>query len=316
MMGKRRIPKRLYKYRGFSNLTLDMLVADNLFFADPSTFNDPLDTNPSLETDLGAAELEHILGQLVQQRVSAEMTAAARTIKYRGPKTIEHIERHSRRHADQLIAEIRYNATDPEYEVDDPAQFLLGQYVERELLRRYDKGIVSLAERADCPLMWSHYGDQHKGVCVGYSVPADAAANLYKVKYGGSRLVKASEVAAVLAGDETSRRRVDEAVLVRKASAWHYEREWRLIGQRGLQPSVLELEEVIFGMRCSITVKYTVVKALENRSRPVKFYEIRQQHGTFLLRKYTLDTDELDVTFPRRARSLFEDFQVHSPQLG
>jgi hypothetical protein len=47
MMGEGKLPKRLYNYRAFSNLTRDMLVADNLFFADPSTFNDPLDTNPS-----------------------------------------------------------------------------------------------------------------------------------------------------------------------------------------------------------------------------------------------------------------------------
>jgi hypothetical protein len=310
MVGKSKIPNRLYKYRAFSNLTLDMLVADNLFFADPSTFNDPLDTKPSLKTDLGTADLEHMLSHLVRQRIGAEMTTAARTIRYRGPKTVDRIARLSRWGAEELIAEIQYNATDREYEVDDPAHFLFGRYVEEELLRRYDKGIVSLAERANCPLMWSHYGDQHKGVCAGYSVPADAAKNLHRIKYGGSRLIAASEVKAMLAGDEAARRRVDEAVLLKKAVDWRYEREWRLIGQRGLQNSRLELEEIIFGMRCAATVKYAIVKALENRSRPIRFYEIRQRPGTFLLRKYALNTDELTAELPRRSRSIFEDFQT------
>jgi hypothetical protein len=71
----------------------------------------------------------------------------------------------------------------------------------------------------------------------------------------------------------------------------------------------LELEEITFGMRCAATVKYAIVKALENRSRPIKFYEIRQRHGTFLLRKYALNTDELTAELPRRSRSIFEDFQ-------
>lgn len=306
---KRKIPNRLYKYRAFSNRTLDALIDDQLFFADPSTFNDPLDSKPSLATDLDGDALADILARLVEQRVSAEMSAAAKAIKYRGPKTLNHIAAHSRRRAEQMIAEVRYNATNPDYEVDDPAQFLFGQYIEDELLRRYDKGIVSLAERSDCPLMWSHYGDQHKGVCIGYSVPDSAAADLHKITYGGSRLIEASAVAAMLAGDDDARRKVDEAVLTRKAIDWRYEREWRLVGPRGPQDSPLELEEVVFGMRCSHTVKFAVVRALEPRRRPVKFYEIRERRGRFLLGRYVLDTDELSASLPRRTldyRDFFE----------
>jgi hypothetical protein len=312
MAGGDKIPKRFYKYRAFSNLTLDILVADNLFFADPSTFNDPLDTRPSLETDLGAQDLERVFIKFVERRVTAEMAAAAKKIRYRGPKTVEHISRQARRRAEELIANIRYNATNPEYEVADPLQVLLGQYVEEELLRQYDKGIVSFAERANCPLMWSHYGDQHKGVCIGYSVPDDADENLYKVEYGGCRFVKASKVAAMLDGDDIARQTVDTAVLLRKAVSWRYEREWRLIGQRGLQNSQLELEEVIFGIRCESAVKYAVVKTLENRRRPVRFYEMRELRGTFKLKKCALDTDELCAFFPRRFRSIYEAFETVS----
>jgi hypothetical protein len=311
MAKKRNIPRRLFKYRAFSNLTLDMLVSDNLYYADPSTFNDPLDTRPSLKNDLPAANLEHALRQLVERRVAAEMSAAAKTIKYRGPKTIDHIGRQSRHQAARLIADIAYNATNPEYEIEDPHQFLLGQYVEEELLRQYDKGIVSLAERANCPLMWSHYGDQHHGVCVGYSIPADVHGDLHKVKYGGSRLVEASKVAAMLNGEADARRQIDEAVLLRKAASWRYEREWRLIGLRGLQDSPLELEEVIFGMRCKESVKYVIVKGLEDRTRPVGFYEMREVRGTFNLKKYLLDDGEMRAWFPRRARSAREEFDTN-----
>lgn len=99
-MAKRKIPERLYKYRTFSNRTLDALIADQVFFADPSTFNDPLDTKPTLDTDIDADALAAILSRLVEQRVNAEMSAAAKTIRYRGPKTISHIAAHSRRRAE------------------------------------------------------------------------------------------------------------------------------------------------------------------------------------------------------------------------
>lgn len=307
-MTKRAPPKRLYKYRSFSALTLSMLVEDTIFFADPTTFNDPLDTKPTLDTDIQTDALEAILSQLIEDRTRAELSAAAKTIRYKGPRTLDHIARQSRKAAERLLADISYNATDPEYEVDDPKQFLLGHYVQEELLRRYEKGVFSLAERANCPLMWSHYGDQHRGICLGYSVPDDTASDLHKIRYGGSRLVQASDVSQMLRGDETARRRVDEAVLLKKARAWAYEREWRLLGPRGEHDSPLELEEVVFGMRCSSAVIFAVVQALGGRDRPVRFYEIRGQHGRFLLDKRVADTDELRATLPRRSRRVHELF--------
>jgi hypothetical protein len=141
-------------------------------------------------------------------------------------------------------------------------------------------------------------------------VPVKAAGDLHKVEYGGSRLVEASKVAAMLGGNDVARVQVDEAVLLRKARSWGYEREWRLIGPRGLQGSPLELEEIIFGMRCHPSVKYAVAKALEGRDRPVKCYEIREVPSTFKLRKYVLnDNDELFIHFPKRSLSIFEAFE-------
>lgn len=308
-MSNRKIPRRLYKYRAFNSLTLDMLVAGNIFFADPATFNDPLDTKPCLSTDLDTVDLEGILRQMIEQRIHAEMTAAATAIKYRGPKTLNHIENLSQNLTESRIAEIRYYATDPSIETVDPLKVSLGHHIEEELLRRYGSGIVSLAARETCPLMWSHYGDQHKGVCIGYSIPDDTAANLHKVNYGGARFIAASAVAAMPRGDQDAKRRVDEAFLTRKAYDWRYEREWRLIGDRGFQDSPLRLEEIIFGLRCANTVRFTVVSALNSRPGRIKFYEIEEQSGKFLLSRRPLYTDELMASYPRDCRAAMEDFE-------
>ncbi|WP_199228587.1 MULTISPECIES: DUF2971 domain-containing protein [unclassified Caulobacter] len=235
MTRRRKRPEQVYKYRAFSQRTLEMLVEDTLFFADPSTFNDPLDAKPRLDADLDAAALEEVLEQLVIQRVTAELSAAAKTIRYKGPKTVDHIAGQSQLTFTRLLENIRYNATDPEHEIEDPLQHLLGRSVESELMRRYDKGLVSLGIRPNCPLMWSHYGDQHHGLCIGYTVPEDAS--LHQVRYGGAPVVKASLVQAMLRGVASARERVDQAVLLRKALDWMYEDEWRLIGDRGAQDS-------------------------------------------------------------------------------
>lgn len=304
-----KIPNRLYKYRAFSDLSLSSLVEDKLFFADPSSFNDPLDTKPNLKVDLPDFQLEDILTRLIEQRVSGELEAAAKTVSYKGPKTQDHIVRQSQKQGQRSLEDIRYHAGNPDLEVDKPLSFLLGHAIENELLRRYDGGIFSLATRHSCPLMWSHYGDQHRGLAIGYSIPEDSRENLFKVRYGGESQVEASKILDMLDGNKTARREVDDSVLLKKAQDWRYEKEWRLIGQRGQQDSQIELEEVVFGMRCTMPVIYTVVRALENRRRTVRFYEIRRKPNTFLLKRYTLNFDEIAVSLPRRSLSVYEDFK-------
>ncbi len=283
-----------------------MLVDDNIHFADPRTFNDPLDAKPNLTPDLDNAGLEELLLELIKGRVREEMKSAAKAIRYKGPKTISHIARQSLKAAENRIASIRYSSTDPDLKGGDPVQWLLAVEIEEELLRIYERGLFSLAERATCPLMWSHYGDQHRGICLGYSVP-DSNVGVKKIQYGGSRTVLASDVAAMLQGDDLAKQRVDDAVLLRKARPWSYEREWRLIGNQGAQPSPLELEEVIFGMRCDPAVVYAVIQALAPRSRQVHFHEIRERRGKFVLTKRRVDLDEVAVSRPHRSRDLLED---------
>jgi hypothetical protein len=303
------VPDRLYKYRGFDARTIELLVEDKVYFADPSTFNDPLDTRPTLVADLPVPDLEQLLETLTIRRVSAEMKAAARAIKYRGPKTMDHIERHTRLEAEKLLRNIAYLATDPEYDEPPPGPqtALLERYIQSELLRQYDKGILSLASRYECPLMWSHYGDQHRGVCLGYSVPEAAAKNVYEVDYDGSRLISAGRVKAMLEGDDEAREEVDAGVLLRKAPDWRYEKEWRMLGDRGPADSPLELEEVCFGARCLPSVRHAIVRALDGRDKAVKFFQVHEVVGSFALARRELDQEDL-TTQPRRALSLAEVF--------
>ena len=156
---------------------------------------------------------------MVQRRERAALKAAARTYGTAGPRTREHIEERSKHHAITLIEEVEYQSTNPDYDDDRQKVLpnLLAGAIERELLKRYSKGIYSLGTRATCPLMWSHHGDQHRGLCIGYSVPKEERINLHRVKYGGSRLVQASLVATAIAGDPDSIKALDESVLLRKA---------------------------------------------------------------------------------------------------
>ncbi len=311
-MGRdKELPRRLYKYRDLTARTLDMVVGDKLHFADPSTFNDPLDTRPSLEDDVDERELGRILRTLIERSIATKMRAGAQAMKRDDAETEEWIERHSREQAEERMAEIEYGAMDADYDSKAALRRQLRYLVELELFGGYEKGIVSLAARDDCPLMWSHYGDQHRGICLGYSVPATSVDVVHEVGYGGDRMVKASDVAAMLDGDGEARARVDGSVLLRKAESWCYEREWRLTGRPGTQNSPLELEEVIFGMKCKESAIYIVMRTLENRNRRVDFCAMREERGTFNLTKHELSyEDQRFAYFPRRCLSVIEMFEA------
>lgn len=305
-------PKVLYKYRPFEHRVVEQLCEDQLFFADPSAFNDPLDSRPCVQDDIGIDHLKEVLSNLLRNRESSEMTKAAQSIGYRGPRTTDHIERRVAATVADTLARLAYYATDSEYlgTIPEPHSSLLIGAIEQELLRQYEKGVFSLATRNNCPLMWSHYGEQHKGICIGYSVPATLSTSTLrpqKVSYGGSRVVLASQIKAMLNGDASARDSVDARVLLTKARDWRYEKEWRLIGPRGKNPSPLELVEIIFGMRCPYSVRFTVAKAFEHRGTPVRLYEIRESTGTFKLRKMRFREDDgPDGSYPYRALDQIE----------
>jgi hypothetical protein len=146
--------------------------------------------------------------------------------------------------------------------------------------------------------MWSHYADEHRGMCIGYSIPDDFPVEVHPVLYGGSRVVNASDIEGMLSGDREKQKIIDLALLFSKSIDWKYEDEWRMIGPRGLGHSTLKLDEITFGMRCPETVRYAVIKCLENRENEVEFFEIRQSHTDYSLHKEPLDIGEIMNFFP------------------
>jgi hypothetical protein len=249
--------------------------------------------------------------ELIRLRIEAQMRTGAKQVKYRGPKTQAHIEEQSRKIAENKLGVIAYNATNPDYQDawDDPYRKLLSYELERELLLRYDRGVLSLGRRYNCPLMWSHYGDQHQGICVGYGIPEGLQGQLFQVKYGGQRTVRASLVSAMLRGEAGAQSAVDEAVLLRKARDWSYEKEWRLLGSRGTKDSPLELVEVLFGMRCTDGVKHAVASSLARRTPIVKLYEMHEVASTFTLKRRRYNEEENAHYYPRRALTAVEGFE-------
>ena len=59
-------PEKIYRYRSFSEQTIDSLCMDQLYFANPNSFNDPMDCQPTIQADSTNEEMSAILTELVK----------------------------------------------------------------------------------------------------------------------------------------------------------------------------------------------------------------------------------------------------------
>lgn len=302
-------PHTIYRYRTFSSTTVDLLCSDVQFFAKPADFNDPFDCSPVIEVNSRLRQLRNILKALVTTRVRAETLSALKKAKIDVLVAKIHSEQLAEHKAVQAIETVAYHATNPEYDDRAVAEISILRFeIDRELKSRYEKGICCFSEDFNNPLLWSHYGDQHRGICIGYSLDRKPKPELKQVRYGGERTITTNLLEqALLKVDKEAIARLDADFLLRKAPEWHYEKEWRLIGNVGLQDSPLKLTEITFGLRCIGAVRHILMKALEGRIPEVRFYEMYNPYGTFHLDRAEVDLEYL-MHFPNVAMSGVEVF--------
>lgn len=132
---------------------------------------------------------------------------------------------------------------------------------------------------------------------------------MHGVVYGGSRSIRTSVLIGALVEENLkAKNELDRGVLLRKARGWNYEKEYRLLGVQGEQESPLLLKEVTFGLRCPMSVVHAVVKALDGRGGEMRYFQMYEVHGRFLLRRSKLDLSELGMYMPKTAQSGVEMF--------
>lgn len=291
------IPTRLYKYKSFSVDSLDLLVSDTLYFADPTTFNDPLDCNPSVLNNIKNVDmLNEILYKLVKDNHQKELKKAAEKIKYKGPKTFNKIELLGENEAEKIINNIAHSV-DFFYESYD---LTTSEYIKKYLLKNYAIGVLSLAKNFDCPLMWSHYADQHKGFCIGYDVSVNNSIDIHPVDYEGKRFINTQQIYDMLFSNngqckQAAKEEIEKVILLNKAPSWSYENEYRAISNQGLQDSQFRLSDVTFGLRFKESAKFSVIRALQSRLGEISFYEMSLCNDSFDLKRELINLDNNDL---------------------
>ncbi len=135
------------------------------------------------------------------------------------------------------------------------------------------------------PLLWSHYADKHRGLCLGFDVPDK---KVLRMSYDAQRL-------EVDIGHELSRQsgpvKLAWKLMSTKYRGWKYEREVRiLVSLRDADPDTgmffcnfgrrLQLKEVIVGARSDLSKK-AIEAVLCPQDARVTIAKGRLAFGTF-----------------------------------
>lgn len=153
-------------------------------------------------------------------------------------------------------------------DLNDPFELLALNFREREtrkIVRDFKStygahtGLLCFSSDWINPVLWSHYGAKHKGICLGFDLKEDL---IQQVRYADERIL--AEI-----GEDGSPVQLDQALqellLCTKFRHWEYEREIRrFIALDGatkegslhfyLFDQSLQLREVILGPQCTLSL--------------------------------------------------------------
>lgn len=199
----------LYKYRSPINFadtphcnTARIFSGSALYYAKPSTFNDPFDGRISFDFGADKDEAYDLHFRVIRRRARER----AKTDPYATVPSVQQTWSQATKNVDSVMDMIVHE------------RFDYARYY-RDVMDHF--GALALSAEKHNLLLWAHYASEHRGLCLGFD-------------WGATGLPPASEMQY-----STSYRKVDfwahsEAelgaiALFQKSSEWAYEREFRSV---------------------------------------------------------------------------------------
>ncbi len=252
----RGVPAKLYKYRGVNDYTQAIFKRNELYFAAPSQFNDPFDSafqviveGPANQKVFEALAFELVKKKLPEFSMKEKLDAAQQI----GAALIQTKAEEARLISIEKLAK----------DTNDKVR------------------ILSLSEKNDDILMWSHYADSHKGICLEFDTsPASFLNDAQPVTYDDT--FPALNLLDIVVDEDL---RKTAPWLLTKARQWEYEREWRVLdfdggsGVKSFPPTCLT--GVILGCRITDEDRERVLSWILARGGGIAVSQASEVPGQF-----------------------------------
>lgn len=234
----------LYKYRKVSSRGLERTITHGeVFLSDPTSFNDPFDCHPKLSIHTSEYKRKKYIKSLAKERLpNATPNELSKEIKSYSKNK---------------------NLADPKYLKGMFTKFITSC------------GIYCLTEVPDDILMWSHYSDSHKGVCLQFNPRKKLSLfwENYKITY--QELYPNVNLMELGKFDQFM------SLFTIKSKHWKYEQERRIIkshyegGSKTYTFDTELLTGIILGAKISSKDEETIIDWVSKKKTPTKIYKAK-----------------------------------------
>jgi hypothetical protein len=183
-------------------------------------------------------------------------------------------------------------------ELNDPFELLAVNLRSRELRRAFGAlkdqlsqttGLLCFSKRWANPLLWTHYADRSRGICLGFKIPESRAES---VAYEAERITLTEDWFSC---SEKQRLETVKRILRTKFSNWEYEEEYRCflkLSDRDERTSHyfadfnddLRLAEIIVGLNCAVQPE-ALFEAIGDNYKAVQIIKARMAFKAYAVVK-------------------------------
>jgi len=219
------VERHFYKYRSLDKSSKDFtkksIIESEMFFPSPNVFNDPFDCKPKISCEATVTEFKLYLESFYERKFPWINGNARRN-------AIKNLVRDNTLNNNSTVV---YNLARKAIYDEFAAEI----------------GVYCVSEKGDDILMWSHYSDSHRGICLRFKVDNNTRLfkNIKKVFYQENRIV--------INFIKDTPADFQNKILYFKSKAWEYEQEWRGVNEHNGVANYDEeiLDAVILGAKIS-----------------------------------------------------------------
>ncbi|WP_044204224.1 DUF2971 domain-containing protein [Flammeovirga sp. OC4] len=169
-------------------------------------------------------------------------------------------------------------------------------------------GVCCFSKSFDNLLMWSHYGDCHKGICLEFDDSIEPFSKGRNVIYENH--FPSINLDEIFCNDDEKDFLLVSKLLSYKSKDWIYEKEIRLIHNEAntcYKYPTESLKSIYFGLKVDLTDRDIICTILKEKNPAIKFFQMEKN-----LSKYQLEPVELEYYTPKDIKNIIFQIIINS----